>query len=394
MCGFCCEEGIQKTCTRKNDLKRHIEDFHNMNAQWSCRHRGCQMVFDWQTAYKTHLKQAHGGSRSSLDDAKVNLCPQTVFACGFEHCETYYEAASDAEAGAKFKEFVSHVVKHFDEVTSSGEWTYSARMRNLLRQTNVNRAWKNTVPEADRCKMQWHPQSSVVLRKRLETRHIGDLQVLIRHAVTLGSTSEPVQLSEDFKLPTRAECSLPILGHPNRANGGSAPVPNADSQFEFKINRALDPSYQAMIASQRRMYVRPPVRSGRSARPPAMGIPRNAPVNPSSPPYGYQQSMQNQAMYPNSALQAHHQQQSQQQHYTIMPQPEGGIIADDLRNFRSMADTSLPHGDVDMSDANMMDANYMAPHASFNGGYGMPNSPDPMNDQQPHTFGAYNGQSY
>ena len=70
-CGFCREEDIQKTCTRKNDLKRHIEDFHNTNAQWFCRQKGCDMVFDWQTAYKTHLKQAHGGSRMSLDEAKI-----------------------------------------------------------------------------------------------------------------------------------------------------------------------------------------------------------------------------------------------------------------------------------------------------------------------------------
>lgn len=83
-CGFCGEIGIPKTCTRRNDLRRHIDQFHNTNAQWLCQHRGCRMAFDWQTAYQIHLRNEHGGSQMRMDEAKAVLCPQTVFACGHQ----------------------------------------------------------------------------------------------------------------------------------------------------------------------------------------------------------------------------------------------------------------------------------------------------------------------
>ncbi|KAJ3530045.1 hypothetical protein NM208_g9498 [Fusarium decemcellulare] len=225
-CGFCREEDIQKTCTRKNDLKRHIEDFHNTNAQWFCRHKDCNMVFDWQTAYKTHLKQAHGGSRMTLDEAKVNLCPQTVFACGFENCPQVFEAPSDDDADSTFKEFVAHVVKHFDEGSNSGEWTYSGRMRNLLRQNGLVRAWANSSwPEEERSRLQWHPQSSGILRKRLETRHLGDLQLLVQYAIALGSEPSSItKYREDFINPVKDQCRQPIVGH-NSASLGEAQIP-------------------------------------------------------------------------------------------------------------------------------------------------------------------------
>jgi hypothetical protein len=372
MCGFCKEEGIQKTCTRKNDLKRHIEDFHNMNAQWFCRHRGCQMVFDWQTAYKTHLKQSHGGSRMSLDDAKVDLCPQTVFACGFDTCTAVLEAPADDDAAATFKEFVAHVVKHFDETAAAGEWTYSARIRNLLRQTGVSRAWNNSSwPEADRDRLTWHPQTSGVLRKRLETRHIGDLQVLIKNAILTGSNPAAVhKFGDDFGTPVRDTCQLMIPGHKIRApSAGPGPLP-VDAEPEFKISRGANPSLAAYLATQRRVYVpRPPVRAGRSARPPVRAMSSAAPMapqfdyaaNPGAPLYDARQQQQQQQQ------QQQHQQQQQQQQYAVMSHPHhGGIIADDMRSLRSLAGHG-PDGDVEMGDAasahHLVDTSgYMPPH--------------------------------
>ncbi|KLP07912.1 Uncharacterized protein Y057_224 [Fusarium fujikuroi] len=279
-CGFCREEGIQKTCTRKNDLKRHIEDFHNTNAQWFCRQKGCDMVFDWQTAYKTHLKQAHGGSRMALDEAKVNLCPQTVFACGFENCSQVFESPNDDEADTIFKEFVAHVVKHFDEGSNSGEWTYSARIRNLLRQSGLVRAWQGTSwGEDERSQLQWHPQSSGILRKRLETRHLGDLQLLVQYAIALGTEPSSIkEYREDFINPLKDQC--------RQYNMASAPM--------------YDPR--------------------------------------------------------------------QQQQFAMMQQASGGIIAEDLRSFQSIAG-NVPEQDIDMQDTDMMDSTFMS-SPSFSGPYG------------------------
>jgi hypothetical protein len=360
MCGFCKEEGIQKTCTRKNDLKRHIEDFHNMNAQWFCRHRGCQMVFDWQTAYKTHLKQSHGGSRMSLDDAKIDLCLQTVFACGFEQCNQVFEASTDDDASSTFKEYVAHVVKHFDEATNNGEWTYSARIRNLLRQAGVSRAWNNSSwPEAERSRLTWHPQTSGILRKRLETRHIGDLQVLIKNAIMAGSNPSSTQkFGDDFCTPVRDTCQMIIPGHKIRVlPAAAAPM---DAEPEFKISRGANPSLAAYLATQRRVYVpRPPVRSGRSARPPVRAMTSATPMapqfdyagNPGAPMYDARQ----------------HQQQPHHTHpqYAVMSHPQGGIIAEDMRNLRNMAGHG-PENDVEMGDAHMVDTSYLPQHQHGN----------------------------
>lgn len=345
-----------------------------MNAQWFCRHRGCSMVFDWQTAYKTHLKQAHGGSRMSLDEAKANLCPQTVFACGFENCIQVFEAPSDEEAEAVFKEYVSHVVKHFDEGSSSGEWTYSARMRNLLRQSGVIRAWTNSSwPEAERNMLQWHPQSSGILRKRLETKHLGDLALLVQYAIALGSEPSTIQkYREDFVIPFRDECRQSIPGHKSRGRPPPAPVaaPEPDP-YQFRISRNTNPGLAAYLASQRRVYVpRPgPPRAGRSARPPMRTMASNAPPSNSIP-----------AQYRYSAAQAqmYDPQQQQQHQFTMMSQPNGGIIAEDLRSLRSMASTGSDQ-DIEMGDAQMVEAGYGQQH-DFSGPYGSSGIPSPAPD--------------
>ncbi|KFA48292.1 hypothetical protein S40293_08812 [Stachybotrys chartarum IBT 40293] len=399
MCGFCKEEGIQKTCTRKNDLKRHIEDFHNMNAQWFCRHRGCQMVFDWQTAYKTHLKVAHGGSRMSLDDGKLALCPQTVFACGFETCSQVFEASTDDDAGTVFKEYVGHVVKHFDEGANSGEWTYSTRIRNLLRQAGVMRAWNNSSwPEAERNRLKWSPQTSGILRKRLETRHIGDLQLLIQYAILTGTDPSGVhKFTEDFITPVREECQMSIPGHKIRAQiMPSNPPPMESETPEFRISRGANPSLAAYLATQRRVYVpRPPVRSGRSARAPVRAP--TTPMAPVAPQYAYH----------NGSAQMYdprQQQQQHRQHYAIMPHTNG-VIAEDISSLRSMTGHTPDPDAMDMGDTQMVDTSYMAQHQQhgFSGQYatgdmqtsgsldacGMQNTAGAM-DQHQATYMAYN----
>lgn len=393
-CGFCREEEIQKTCTRKNDLKRHMEDFHNMNAQWYCRHRGCRMVFDWQTAYKTHLKQAHGGSRMSLDEAKVNLCPQTVFACGFENCIQVFEASNDKEAETVFKEFVSHVVKHFDEGASSGEWTYSARMRNLLRQSGVIDAWTNSPwPEAERNRLVWHPQSSGILRKRLETRHLGDIALLIQYAIALGSEPSTIkQYREDFIIPVKDECQESIQGHKTQARLPPA-VPQPDP-YEFRIPRGNDPVLAAFMASQRRVYVNHPgpVRAGRSARPPRRTVTSTSQVpNPMPTQYRFSGTPASPMFDPR-----------QQQHFAMMSPAGGGIIAEDLRSLRSMA-SNAPEQDIEMGDAQMVDNGYGQQH-TFSGPYmpaGIPSSssdgpcltpPESMDHNMP--FNSYDSHAY
>jgi hypothetical protein len=421
MCGFCKEEGVQKTCTRKNDLKRHIEDFHNMNAQWHCHQRGCGKVFDWQTVYKTHLKIVHGGSRMALDEARVDLCPQTVFACGFDNCIQVFESQSDADAASTFKEFVAHVVKHLDEGSNSGDWTYSTRIRNLMRQSGTLGAWSNSSwPETERNRLTWHPQTSGTLRKRLETRHLGDLRMLIQYAIALGSDPSGVpEVPESLKLPVKGECHMHIPGHearihiqqqqqhpppspaqrqpPSQVIQQQTPEPDP---YHFRISRGngANPQLANFYAQRRMATTRPPVRSGRSARPPTHGHGQRMPGN-SMAPQGFQQpaapSMYDPMGYynPQAAQQMQHQQQQQ---YPVMTAADGGIIADDLRSLRSMASSNASSADIDMSDAQMLDSptSYMGPPQQGFDVYGANGlqSPDGIKMEQTQ-FGGYDAQN-
>lgn len=410
MCGFCKEEDIPKTCTRKNDLKRHIEDFHNANAQWICKHRSCKMVFDWQAAYKAHLKSAHGGSRMSLDEAKVNLCPQVVFACGFENCSQVYEAQSDDDANTVFKDYVAHVVKHFDEGSNSGEWSYSARIRNLLRQSQVMAAWNEASAWNERARsLEWNPHTSVVLRKRLESRHIGDIKMLIQNAMILGS--EPnvhPKFREDFITPISDTCRHNMPGHKTRQQA-MTPQDSADP-FSFRISRGANPQLAQYMATQRKVYV--PSRQ-RVARPPQLHQARSS-TNP----------LMGHAHMPGQHPHGHPPQQHPSQHphqqpgrtgaghfFAQMPEPspqspmyhqdpnagqfgangggvmhQNGIISDDMQSLRSMASGSPEPADVDMQDpAAMMD--FSTPY-SMHPGMQTTTTPS-MNEQTMHSTQYY-----
>lgn len=424
MCGFCKEEGILKTCTRKNDLKRHIEDFHNMNAQWFCQHRGCKLVFDWPTVYKSHLKHAHGGSRTNLDDAKVALCPQTVFACGFENCIQVFESPSDSDAATIFKEYVAHVVKHLDEGSNSGDWAYSTRIRNLMRQSGILRAWQNSAwPENERNHLTWLPQNSGRLRKRLETRHLGDAQMLVQYAITLAQNpnSSKQEIHQNFPVPLQDDCRMQINGHKIRIQGSHPPIqtpqphqapqapqaPEADP-FQFRISRGQNPQLANYLAHQRRVFTpRAPVRAGRSARPPMHTVPptsHNYHQTPPQPPppapnmfdpsnFYSQPTTDHQHAQPSAA------QQQQQQQYTMMAPTDSGIIADDIRSLRSMA-SSNPSTDIDMGDAQMMDSGYLSQNFSPTYAAGMQPSASmdvagsgDIKMEQPNHYGAYGSQN-
>ncbi|KYK54487.1 hypothetical protein DCS_06445 [Drechmeria coniospora] len=216
LCGFCSEIGINKTCTRRNDLRRHIDQFHNTNAQWLCQHRGCHMTFDWQTAYQIHLRNEHGGSQMRMEEAKVLLCPQTVFACGYEGCFHLLEAPTDAEAPSTWKTYTTHLTRHCEEGRATRRWSYSHRMRNLLRQHRFAPAWDATVSKTDQSRLRWDPVASRTLRKLLETRHWGTLSSLINCVVVMGSARDKAAQAEamlPLHLPIKKVCPAAAIKH-------------------------------------------------------------------------------------------------------------------------------------------------------------------------------------
>jgi hypothetical protein len=150
----------------------------------------------------------------NIDEAKIKMCPQTMFACGFENCTQVFEAPSEDDTAATLKEYSSHIVKHFEEGSNSGRWTYSSRIRNLLRQRHVSASWDKAWPELERPQLQWEPQSSMAARKTLEAGHLENLPFLIRFLIMLGSNPEDLSKFEGkLEAPFRERCTTAQFQH-------------------------------------------------------------------------------------------------------------------------------------------------------------------------------------
>lgn len=207
-CGFCSEYGIHKRLSRPSDLKRHLESTHHTNNLWICPKANCRRVFQWLGTFKEHVKYYHKVRIRLCDAEIITLCPQTVFACGFEGCSQVYEAPSEFEASPTRDEFIAHVVDHLrGTVEPPKAWTFTLRMRNLLSQGGLSNVWPPpSLSYEQTLQLKWDARSSSVLQKLLETRHLGVTSSLIRNAIALGSIScREVQLA-------RGNAVLPILG--------------------------------------------------------------------------------------------------------------------------------------------------------------------------------------
>lgn len=208
LCGFCSEYGFYKRLSRPSDLKRHLESTHHTNNLWVCPKANCRRVFQWLGAFKEHARYYHKARIRIYDAEVIALCPQTVFACGFEGCSQVYEAASDFEASPARDKYIAHVVTHLQSnLEKPRAWTFTIRMRNLLSQSALSNIWPPPpMSHEQNLQLKWDVRSSSVLQKLLETRHLGSPSSLVRNAIALGSVScREVQLA-------RGNAVLPILG--------------------------------------------------------------------------------------------------------------------------------------------------------------------------------------
>ena len=217
-CPFCAERCIIVEIGRKNDLKRHFVDFHSNEAIWPCAIRGCQMIFDWKSAYVAHLKTAHSGQGPPQQDVMIPTCPQVVFGCGFNNCKRVFEAVSDVDASQKLHDYFAHVAEHFEDGLTHQDWSFSTRFRNLMRQELVEDAWKQR-KKTPQQSTSWQPLSSFTLRKMLECRHISDISLFVQWATTLSSmgysnprTPQP-KLPSQFMIPVKQSCLLAQIDH-------------------------------------------------------------------------------------------------------------------------------------------------------------------------------------
>ncbi|KAF4881121.1 hypothetical protein CGCFRS4_v015875 [Colletotrichum fructicola] len=198
------------------------------------------------------------------------LILRVVFACGFDGCLQVFEAPDYINAGLTFKEYVRHILEHFEQGASRGEWSYSTRIGNLLCQSQVQLAWNEwTQSEALRTFLKWTPQTSNILRKRLECRHIGDIKLLVQYAFLLGTDPDSIiRFREDFVTPCAksgelAEESLSKVSNvphlcatsaasramPIQAQSGWPPHPHQQAHYEFQALNVMASPDSTMAAS-------------------------------------------------------------------------------------------------------------------------------------------------
>lgn len=214
ICGFCSEYGIYKRLSRPSDLKRHLESTHHTNTLWVCPKANCRRVFQWLGAFKEHARYYHKVRVRIYDAEVITLCPQTVFACGFEGCSQVYEAPSEFEVSPARDTYIAHVVTHLQSILDKPRaWSFTCRMRNLLRQSGLSNIWRHLSPRYDENQqLNWDARSSSVLQKLLETRHLGSPIDLMRNAIALGSVEcREVQLAQgNAVLPILGECQAEV----------------------------------------------------------------------------------------------------------------------------------------------------------------------------------------
>jgi hypothetical protein len=236
-CGFCSEYGVYKRLSRPSDLKRHLESTHHTNNLWVCPKANCRRVFQWLGAFKEHARHYHKVRIRICDAEVITLCPQTVFACGFEGCNQVYEALSKSEVSPARDKFIAHVVCHLQSPLEKPKaWTFTYRMHNLLSQSALSNVWPPpSLSHEKSLELSWDARSGSVLQKLLETRHIGNPSSLVQNAIALGSVScREVQLAPDNAvLPVLDQCQAEVHQiDPPTVQANLSPAEAADATAE------------------------------------------------------------------------------------------------------------------------------------------------------------------
>ncbi|KAF2188712.1 hypothetical protein K469DRAFT_684708 [Zopfia rhizophila CBS 207.26] len=199
-CTFCYELDIAR-------------NFHETGEEWHCRAQSCADVFSRESDFKKHCDKQH--PEKGYPHEKISVPENRAYACGFKGCRkiTY-----------NWKDRCNHVARCMLE---GGEWSYSWKMRNLLRQDVVSGTWKKVRSnwgqrlDIDPSALEWHPKTSRNLRQQLECNSFGlDLENLLERLFKLGHPHYNVHCSDGFPVPSSRSAS----DYPSSGTGTLDPV--------------------------------------------------------------------------------------------------------------------------------------------------------------------------
>ncbi len=176
------------SCVRKNDLKRHFGDFHQIVTEYRCPVPDCLFTSESKKQFSKHIK-VDGLHRQlvtnhEIGDHKHIGCEPVIFACGFAGCSLVLETPPGADNESTFTEYVEHLMKHYDE-EELPPWSYSTRMQNLLRQSRFQALWQK-FGNVDLTALEWGWDWTTKLRRDLLTRQFLDAERTLNEGIAIG----------------------------------------------------------------------------------------------------------------------------------------------------------------------------------------------------------------
>ncbi|ATY65657.1 hypothetical protein A9K55_001499 [Cordyceps militaris] len=242
-CGFCKEMNHVVVCARKNDLKRHMGDFHHVVTEFRCPVQGCKFQTESKKQFSQHIKtdgrHKQIVSNNEIHNHEVTICEPIIFACGFANCSVLLEAPPAGDNGKTFRDYIEHVIKHYDE-DQCAEWSYETRIQSLLRQSRM----QGVAQHVDMRALVWDWKHSTELRRELITGNIMSKEETLQRAFSLGSGNYHMnnsQLQPMLTMRGRAAARGQDIGRRRqrlRKNQANASI---SSQYDF------DPSYQTHV---------------------------------------------------------------------------------------------------------------------------------------------------
>jgi hypothetical protein len=222
---FCttCEESFQE----RDDWQQHEDAMHEQQYYWTCPSSDCDSLFTKEDLFTQHHQRAHGcGKCTHASEAQHPLPSKRSWGCGFDKCKGVFDSwdLRCAHVSSHFE----GLAQHDDTSSQPSQWKYANMIRNLLRQPDVQDAYRRVMTKChgnDKIfwpKMNWDPSSSEELKRRLEYRdfrsgvkNLARMACQLGHPVSTDTVRITLEPAEDDSPVESPSPDSPTIADPN-----------------------------------------------------------------------------------------------------------------------------------------------------------------------------------
>lgn len=187
-CTYCCERNSQPLhfFNKKASWKKHLNDYHETFQELKCRVAACGEYFGRHSHRVKHYRTYHRDERVPDESDHDTLSEPCHFGCGFADCKVVL---------SQWNRYCDHVFDHMDsrEDLQCHKWSYTQRIRNLLRQDGAfndaltKRINQNRDRFGQKPKLRWNRLESRELELTLARRpELEPVESLVSWAFDLG----------------------------------------------------------------------------------------------------------------------------------------------------------------------------------------------------------------